>query len=47
VRPDVHIQIRELPGGAVGMEWDVQACESFSADPGHWKRLRPDEAIPA
>jgi hypothetical protein len=29
------------------MEWDVRACESFSADPGHWKRLRPDEAIPA
>jgi hypothetical protein len=47
VRPDVHIQIRELPGGSVGMEWDVRACESFSADPGHWKRLRPDQAIPA
>lgn len=46
-RPSVHVQIRELPDGQVGMEWDVRACESFVADPGHWQRLRPKEPVPA
>ena len=43
----MHVQIRQLPGGEVGMEWDVRACDSFTPDPGHWQRLRPNEAIPA
>lgn len=46
-RPRVHVQIRQLPGGEVGLEWDVRACDSFTLDAGHWARLRPDEAIPA
>jgi hypothetical protein len=46
-RPQVHVQIRQLPGGEVGLEWDVRACDSFTLDVGHWRRLRPDEAIPA
>lgn len=46
-RPHVHVQIRQLPGGEVGIEWDVRSCESFTLDHGHWHRLRPNEAIPA
>jgi hypothetical protein len=46
-RPQVHVQIRQLPDGEVGIEWDVRACKSFAADPGHWQRLRPNEAVPA
>ncbi|MFN9623047.1 MAG: Ycf34 family protein [Cyanobacteriota bacterium] len=46
-RPQVHVQIRQLPGGDVGLEWDVRACDSFALDSGHWRRLRPHEAIPA
>jgi hypothetical protein len=46
-RPRVHVQIRDLPGGEVGIEWDVRACDSFTPDPGRWKRLRPDEPVPA
>jgi hypothetical protein len=45
--PHVHVQIRELPGGEMGVEWDVRSCKSFSPDPGRWSRLRPDEAVPA
>ncbi|MFN6339896.1 MAG: Ycf34 family protein [Cyanobacteriota bacterium] len=45
--PRVHVQIRQLPCGGVGIEWDVRACDSFSPDPGRWKRLRPSEAVPA
>lgn len=44
--PRIHVQVRDLPGGAVGVEWDVRACASFSADPGRWQRLRPGEPIP-
>jgi hypothetical protein len=46
-RPHVHVQIRQLPGGDVGIEWDVRTCDSFTSDPGRWSRLRPEEAIPA
>ncbi|MEB3244336.1 MAG: Ycf34 family protein [Cyanobacteriota bacterium] len=45
--PQVHVQIRELANGEVGIEWDVRACESFTSDPGHWRRLRPNQAVPA
>ncbi len=46
-RPQVHVQIRQLPDGEVGLEWDVRTCDSFTLDAGHWRRLRPNEAIPA
>ncbi|MGL6133331.1 MAG: Ycf34 family protein, partial [Prochlorococcaceae cyanobacterium] len=36
----------DLPGGGVGVEWDVRACISFRAEPGHWQRLRPGAALP-
>ena len=44
--PRIHVQVMDLPGGAVGVEWDVRACTSFVADPGRWLRLRPGEAVP-
>ena len=46
VQPRIHVQVRDLPGGAVGVEWDVRACDSFQADPGRWLRLRPGQAVP-
>ncbi|MEY4297361.1 MAG: hypothetical protein RLZZ423_540 [Cyanobacteriota bacterium] len=45
-QPRIHVQVRDLPGGQVGVEWDVQACTSFSADPGRWRRLCPGLAVP-
>ena len=44
--PRIHVQICDLPAGAVGVEWDVRACDSFAADAGRWLRLRPGEAVP-
>ncbi len=44
--PRIHVQVLDLPAGAVGVEWDVRACGSFQADPGRWQRLRPDERVP-
>jgi hypothetical protein len=38
--------VRDLPGGQVGVEWDVRACSDFLADQGRWQRLRPQEAVP-
>jgi hypothetical protein len=46
VQPRIHVQVRDLPDGAVGVEWDVRACDSFQADPGRWLRLRPGQAVP-
>ncbi|QVL53222.1 MAG: Ycf34 family protein [Cyanobium sp. M30B3] len=46
-QPRIHVQVLDLPGGGVGVEWDVRACESFEADPGRWLRLRPGEPLPA
>jgi hypothetical protein len=46
VQPRTHVQVRDLPDGAVGVEWDVRACGSFEADPGRWRRLRPGQAVP-
>jgi hypothetical protein len=46
VQPRIHVQVRDLPDGAVGVEWDVRACGSFEADPGRWRRLRPGQAVP-
>lgn len=45
--PRIHVQVRDLPGGQVGVEWDVRACASFRADAGRWQRLRPGQAVPA
>ena len=45
--PRIHVQVRDLPGGGVGVEWDVRACSDFQADPGRWQRLRPGEVLPA
>jgi hypothetical protein len=44
--PTIHIAVRDLPEGAVGVEWDVRACASFAADPGRWQRLRPGALLP-
>jgi hypothetical protein len=46
-QPRIHIQVRDLPAGMVGVEWDVRACPDFQSDPGRWLRLRPGEAVPA
>ena len=43
----VIVQVRDLPGGAVGVEGEVRRCSDFQADPGRWARLRPGEAVPA
>ena len=45
-QPRIHVQVLDLPGGGVGVEWDVRACASFSRDPGRWQRLRPDQSVP-
>jgi hypothetical protein len=45
-QPRIHVQVLDLPGGGVGVEWDVRACASFSRDQGRWQRLRPDQAVP-
>jgi len=44
--PRIHVQVLDLPDGAVGVEWDVRACASFRADSGRWQRLRPGEPLP-
>ncbi len=45
-QPRIHVQVLDLPGGVVGVEWDVRTCDSFVADPGRWQRLRPDQRVP-
>lgn len=45
-QPRIHVQVRDLPGGGVGVEWDVRSCSDFVSDPGRWARLRPGEALP-
>lgn len=44
--PRIHVQVRELPDGGAGVEWDVRACSDFRRDPGRWQRLRPDAPVP-
>ncbi len=44
--PRIHVQVQDLPGGGVGVEWDVRACGSFQRDPGRWQRLCPGVALP-
>ena len=45
-QPRIHVQVLDLPGGQVGVEWDVRACDSFLADPGRWQRLCPGLTVP-
>jgi hypothetical protein len=45
-QPQIHVQVRDLAGGGVGVEWDVRHCDDFLADPGRWARLRPGEVLP-
>ena len=45
-QPRIHVQVHNLPGGQVGVEWDVRACESFQSDQGRWQRLCPDQVLP-
>ena len=45
--PRIHVQVQDLPAGGVGVEWDVRACASFLANPGHWQRLRPGVVLPS
>jgi len=44
--PRIHVQVRDLPDGGVGVEWDVRACDDFLPEPGRWQRLRPDATLP-
>lgn len=43
--PRIHVSVQPL-AGSWGSEWDVRACDSFRADPGHWQRLRPGSPLP-
>ena len=45
-QPRIHVSLRPVQQ-SWGVEWDVQACGSFEADPGHWQRLRPDAPVPS
>jgi hypothetical protein len=45
--PRIHISVRDLEAGRVGVEWDVRACGSFEADPGRWQRLCPGAKLPS
>ena len=45
-QPRIHVQVQDLAGGGVGVEWDVRACRSFQRDGGRWLRLCPGAALP-
>ncbi|MEI6030111.1 MAG: Ycf34 family protein [Synechococcaceae cyanobacterium ELA739] len=45
-QPRIHVQVIDLGEGAVGVEWDVRACEDFRPDAGRWQRLCPELAVP-
>jgi hypothetical protein len=45
-QPSIHVQVMDLPGGSLGVEWDVRACASFQAEPGRWRRLCPGLPVP-
>jgi hypothetical protein len=45
-QPRIHVQVRDLADGQVGVEWDVRACDSFMVDQGRWRRLCPGLAVP-
>ncbi len=45
-QPRIHVQVCDLAGGGVGVEWDVRQCSDFDPDPGRWQRLRPGDVLP-
>ena len=45
--PRIHVQVRDLPDGGVGVEWDVRGCADFRCELGRWSSLRPGQAVPA
>ena len=45
--PRIHVQVRDLDDGAVGVEWDVRHCDSFCLDRGRWQRLCPEAPVPS
>ncbi len=45
--PTIHINVIKLSKESTGVEWDVQACESFKEDNGRWLRLRPNQPLPS
>jgi hypothetical protein len=45
-QPRIHVQVMDLPEGAVGVEWDVRGCGSFALEHGRWQRLRPEQVVP-
>jgi hypothetical protein len=45
VEPTINVNIRHHDQ-EIEMEWDVVGCQSFTADPGKWSRLRPGELVP-
>ena len=46
-QPRIHVQVLDLSGGGVGVEWDVRACTSFHREPGRWQRLCPGLPVPS
>ncbi|AAP99209.1 Ycf34 family protein [Prochlorococcus marinus] len=44
--PVIHISLIDLEQRSTEIEWDVQACKSFSRDDGRWLRICPNEALP-
>ena len=45
-QPRIHVQVCDLEGGGVGVEWDVRGCGSFALEHGRWQRLRPEQVVP-
>ena len=43
--PKIHISLIDNNQRETEVEWDVQACKSFSLDNGRWIRLRPNEKV--
>ncbi len=46
-QPRIHVQVIDLGEAAVGVEWDVRACDDYRPDPGRWQRLCPDQGVPS
>ncbi len=44
--PIIHVKLAKEESNQTVIEWDVQACKSFSIDNGRWLRLRPNEKVP-
>ena len=45
-QPRIHVSLRPIEQ-SWGVEWDVQDCDSFRSEPGHWQRLRPGLPLPS